>query len=173
MTRHATRSKTTSGRGRRWTTKTRSEALVALENMGKLRTNGYELVKGHYNLNQVEGTLHELAHAVCLGFQKIDRDLTDRVSKAIIKILKQSDYRWIWQEIMTLAAESLVLQELRMPCHRAIVFASAERDSIYTPRQFDAHVRRALTWKSTKQRARLIRRWLDQLCEEGRRGQVA
>lgn len=161
---------------RRWTTQRRAEALRALWDADVLGVDTYNLMDAWPNASFVEGVLHELAHAVCLGITSKGGkyDISDQVSRTLRVMRNEgSQGRWMWQEILALAAEILVLRQLRMPGHSMIVYRSVERDTVYWPRQFDALVARATMQPATRQRARQLRRWLDKLCEEGRRVQAA
>jgi len=86
--------------------------------------------------------------------------------------LSKDSSRWCdWQEVLTLAAEVLVLRQLGLSlvARWAVEGAAFREDTAFSYRNFLGLVARATRTKATRRRARRLRALLDRFCEEGQR----
>lgn len=147
----------------RWTNRERGRALRA---GGRL--NGYKIRTGWTHVNMLESATHELAHLVCLGIPVPEKG---HISTIISRRL-DDEGRWThWQEILALAAEVVVLRQLRLPlvARWAVEGAAFREDTSFSYSTFVRLVARASRTKATKQRAKRLRTLLDHFCEGGER----
>jgi len=153
----------------KWTTKLRAKALKALVASGVDLNLEFGVDDGHPNASIVESAIHEIAHAVVLGswYERRREDFGLKITNEISSLEETHPQAWIWQEILALAVEILVLRRLKLPYHRQIVYANLAKDLVYSESAFSKLVERATKTKTTKRRAERALKLLDQLCEEG------
>lgn len=154
----------------RWTTPRRAQALED----GDCEINlNHGIDKRRFNASVVESAIHEIAHAVVLGpsYERRRRGFSDAISNAIHRLYKRRShlltFAWIWQEIMALAVQVLMLKKLRLPYHRQVVYSNEEADTVFEHRVFCRLVERATKTKATRRRVHRAMRLLNQLCKEG------
>lgn len=166
---------------RTWTTKERAGALEALcdprRSKGWDLDLGYDVVPRWSKLSIVESAVHEIAHAVCLRLDRKDRveweATLPNVSGAVAEALGRfTDSRRLWQEILTLAAEELVLRRLNLRVWHIVAWRAARRSAKGREQWFMGCVRRAARWKITRRRADRVMCILDDICERGERAQA-
>jgi hypothetical protein len=117
----------------------------------------------------LESALHELAHVVCLDIPIPEKG---HVSTLVSNRLSKDNSRWCdWQEVLTLAAEVVVLRQLGLPlvARWAVEGAAFRGDTAFSYRNFVQLVARASRTKATKRRAKRLHILLDRFCEDGAR----